>query len=123
MRLLLKTETSLVLEPGTGGGFEIEAAAEELALSPFHLLAASLATCIFSVLHGWAAEAGLDTESLRLQVEWTFAEDPARVGTIDLAIEWPSLPEKRRAAAARAARACTVHATLEHPPELKIRAG
>jgi putative redox protein len=122
MRLLLETETSLVLESGAEEGFAIEAQAEGLALSPFHLLAASLATCTFSVLHGWAANAGLETADLRLRVEWDFAEEPSRVGTLRLAIEWPSLPQKRRAAAARAAEACTVHATLRHPPEIEIRA-
>jgi len=34
--------------------------------------------------------------------------------------EWPSLPERRLAAAKRVAEMCTVHATLKHPPRVTI---
>jgi hypothetical protein len=37
---------------------------------------------------------------------------------MSLDIDWPSLPEARRAAAARVADLCTVKVTLKHPPEV-----
>ena len=98
----------------------IEAQSIEQTYSPFHMLASSLATCTFSVMHSWATHADLKSDDLAIEVHWTFADDPHRVGTMTLTFEWPSLPERRLAAARRVAEMCTVHATLKHPPAVSI---
>lgn len=109
----------LTLEPGP---MTIEAPSIEQTYSPFHMLASSLATCTFSVMHSWATHADLKSDDLAIEVHWTFAEDPHRVDTMTLTFEWPSLPERRLAAARRVAEMCTVHATLKHPPAVSIDA-
>lgn len=110
MRLLVEGGDRVRVD-GPVGGFEIEAA-EGHGLGPFHLLAASLAACTHSVLYGWAHHASLDTEGLALGVDWTHEED-GRVREMMLTIHWPTLPQKRRDAALRAAATCSIHRSLE----------
>ncbi len=120
MKITLLSEERIRLEGGAGP-LTIEADSAEMVYGPFHMLASGLATCTFSVLHSWATHAKLGADDLAVEVGWTFVEDPHRVGRMDISLHWPSLPEARRAAAARAAALCTVSKTLEHPPELAIR--
>lgn len=103
-----------------GDGFAF-APEDGATLSPFHLLGASLATCTWSVLHGWAGVADLPLDGLAIEVSWEIGGDPYRVTSVEMALDWPGLPPGRRAAAARAAAKCTVHATLEHGSQVVTR--
>lgn len=122
MRILLVSDTRIRLDGG-GGPLTIEAESPEMGYSPFHMLASSLATCVYSVLRSWAEHAKLRGNDLAIEVEWQFAEAPYRVGSLHTRLVWPSLPEARRAAAQRAVSLCTVHKTLEHPPQLTAEVG
>ena len=119
MKILLVSEDRIRLE-GKAGPMTIEADSPETQYSPFHMLASSVATCTFSVLASWATHAQIPIDDLAVEVGWSFAEDPHRVGTMDVELDWPSLPEQRRAAATRAAALCTVSRTLENPPHLHL---
>ena len=119
MKLTLLAEDRVRYEV-TPGPLTIEAPSAETAVSPFHLLGGSLATCTFSVLSAWGSRAGFALDDLVLDVSWTFAEKPHRVDTLALDIVWPSLPASRLEAAKRAAALCTVHVTLEHPPTMPV---
>ena len=119
MKIILLTDESIRLEP-TGGAMTIEALSADQQYSPFHMLASSLAYCTWSVLASWASHIDVDAEDLTIEVRWTFAEKPHRVGTIDLTFDWPSLPENRRGAAKRASALCAVHATLSHSPTITV---
>jgi len=121
VKITLLSDEAIRLTPEPGP-MTIEAQSIEQAYSPFHMLASSLATCTYSVMHSWATHADLQSDDLAIEVRWTFADDPQRVGTMTLTFEWPSLPERRLAAAKRVAEMCTVHATLRHPPQLTIEA-
>ena len=122
MKITLISDDAIRLEP-TDGPLTIEADTAERSYSPFHMLASALATCTMSVLYSWATHAGLSIDDLAIEVSWTFAERPHRVGDMRLSFTWPSLPENRRAAAKRAAALCTVHTTLHHPPTIAIEHG
>ena len=115
MKIKLLGEDGIRLEP-IPGPMTIEADSADQLYSPFHMLASSLAFCTYSVLASWASNAKIESGDIAIQVKWTFAEDPHRVGEIEMNIEWPSLPEARRNAASRVADLCAVHATLTHPP-------
>lgn len=117
MKITLLSEDAILLEPTTGP-MTIEAFSAEQSYSPFHMLASSLAYCTFSVMHAWATHAGFSADDLKIEVRWTFADDPHRVDELRLRFEWPSLPEKRYAAAMRVSKMCAVHATLGHPPRV-----
>lgn len=119
MKITLLSEHRIRLE-GTTGALTIESADPEQSYSPFHMLGSSLALCTFSVLYSWAETAKITADDLAIEVEWTFVDDPHRVGEMKMQCAWPSLPEKRLEAAKRAAALCAVHATLEHPPHIQI---
>jgi uncharacterized OsmC-like protein len=121
MKITLLSDDAIRLTPEPGP-LTIEAQNAEQAYSPFHMLASSLATCTFSVMYSWATHADLRADDLTIDVRWTFAEDPQRVGEISLTFDWPSLPERRLAAAKRVAEMCTIHATLKHLPRVAIDA-
>ena len=120
MRIILTSETSIRLVPEPGP-MTIEARSVEQQYSPFHMLGSSLAFCTFSVMYSWATHVKLSVDDLSIDVSWEFAEDPHRVGRMDMTFDWPSLPAKRVNAAKRAAELCTVHATLHHPPTVTVR--
>lgn len=119
MKITLLGEDGIRLEP-VPGMLTVEAEAADMQYSPFHMLASGLASCTFSVLYSWATHAKLSIDDLVIEVHWTFADDPHRVGTIAVTYQWPSLPVARQAAASRVAELCTVHATLMHPPTITV---
>jgi uncharacterized OsmC-like protein len=89
---------------------------------PLQMFAASLALCTASVLHLHAHEvAKIGVADLSIEVRWRYGAGPKRVDRIETVIRWPSLPERRRGTLERVVAACTVHRTLEHPPELVTR--
>lgn len=122
MKIVLLSEERIRLE-GTAGPMTVEADSPDRYYSPFHMLASGLATCTYSVLRSWAENAGLPADDLAVEVGWSFADDPHRIGSIETSLEWPSLPEGRRVAATRAAALCTIHKTFEHPPEVRTVVG
>ena len=117
MKIILLSDDAIRLEP-IAGPMTIEALSAEQSYSPFHMLASSLAYCTFSVMYAWATHASITADDLTIEVRWTFADDPHRVDELRLHFDWPSLPEKRRAAAFRVSKMCAVHATLTHPPRI-----
>jgi uncharacterized OsmC-like protein len=119
VKISLIAEDALRVDP-SDTPLTVETPDQNTQYSPFHMLASALATCIYSLLGAWAENAKLDSSDLAIEVEWTFAEEPHRVAKIEVEVEWPSLPDARRAAAERAASLCTVHATLSHPPEISV---
>jgi uncharacterized OsmC-like protein len=121
VKIILLSDDAIRLVPEPGP-MTIEAESAEQSYSPFHMLASSLATCTFSVMYSWATHADLRADDLTIEVHWTFAEDPRRVDEITLTFAWPSLPERRLAAARRVAEMCTIHTTLKHPPQISIDA-
>jgi uncharacterized OsmC-like protein len=113
-----EVEAALVHEPE----LELVGDAGGEGFGPLQMFAASLALCTASVLHGYAHEvAKVGIEGLSIRVRWSYDARPNRVGRIEMVVRWPELPEERLEPARRAAASCTVHHTLEHPPELVTR--
>lgn len=121
MKILLTSAESLRLEPASGP-LTIEAPTAEMSYGPFHMLGSSLAMCTFSVLQSWATNRNLRVDDLRIDVSWTFAEKPHRVGAMKVKLEWPSLSADLWPRAFRVANLCGVHNTLSHPPEIVVEA-
>jgi uncharacterized OsmC-like protein len=117
MKITLIAEDGIRLEP-LPGPMTIEAESEDQLYSPFHMLGSGLAFCTYSVLASWASNAKLHADDIVIEVRWTFAEDPHRIGNIDMTVQWPSLPAARQNAAQRVAHMCAIHATLTHLPSL-----
>ena len=119
MKITLTSEDSILLEP-IPGPMTIEAPAADTLYSPFHMMASGLAFCTYSVLHSWATNAGVGADDISMSVSWTFAEKPHRVGSYEVRLRWPSLPEARKGAALRVSELCAVHATLTHSPQVTV---
>ena len=117
MRLVLTGEDRVRVEMA-GDGFDIVAEGTT-AVSPYHLLAGSLASCTVLTLESWARSAGFDLRPLTIDVGWVHAETrPTRVTRIEMALRWPGLPPERIAAAERVADLCPIHATLKRGTEV-----
>ena len=121
MKITLLSEESIRLE-GAGGPLTIEAESADQVYSPFHMLGSGLAVCTYSIMASWATNAKLDPTDLAIEVGWSFAEKPHRVGEIRLTFEWPSLPADRTETAKRVAALCPIHATFHHLPTVSIDA-
>jgi uncharacterized OsmC-like protein len=119
MKITLLSDDRIRLD-GKAGPLSVEADSAEMQYSPFHMLASGLATCTYSVLASWGTHAKLPVDDLAIEVGWSFAEEPHRVGEMKVDVVWPSLPEERRNAAVRAAGLCTVKKTLEMPPQVAV---
>ena len=113
MKVTLLSDNSVRYE-AVPGPLTIEAERAEQPYSPFHMLGSSLAVCTYSILSSWASHAGINADSLSIDVSWTFVEKPHRIGSMALTFAWPDLPPQRLEAAKRAALLCPVHATLSH---------
>lgn len=120
VKITLLSDESVRVEPSADGAMTVEAASPDLHFSPFHMLAAGLGYCTWSVLYAWAEHAKVPAERLAVEVRWTFVEDPHRVGAMAVRLVWPELPGARHAAATRAAALCAVHNTLHHPPTIDV---
>lgn len=119
MKISLTSAESLRIEPASGP-LTIEAPDAEMSYGPFHMLGSSLAACTFSVLQSWATNKNLSVDDLRIDVSWTFVENPHRVGAITVRLEWPSLTADLWPRALRVANLCGVHNTLTHSPAIRI---
>jgi len=121
VKITLLSEETIRLE-STGGPLTIEAESAEQVYSPFHMLASGLAVCIYSILVSWATNARMQADDLAIEVGWSFAENPHRVGDMRVTFDWPSLPADRTEAAKRVAALCPIHATFHHPASISIEA-
>ena len=103
------------------GQLTIEAESADREYSPYQMLASGLAMCTFGVLQSWASNAGISADDLVIDVSWSFAEKPHRVGAMELSYQWPSLPTDRKGVAQRVAELCPLHKTLLQSPAMTIR--
>ena len=87
-------------------------------LDSVQLLACSIASCTWTTLSTYGMRFDADAADAAITVRWSMADKPKRVGTMSLDVSWPSLPDSRLDAATRAARHCTIHATLAHGVEV-----
>ncbi len=110
MNMILESELRIRLEMA-GEGFAITS--EDIAISPYHLLAGSLASCIVLLIQPWAERSGIDPGPVIISVGWEHAGDrDNRVKHMDVNLSWPGLPDSRKPVVQRLAEACPIHATL-----------
>ncbi|HKK13678.1 MAG TPA: OsmC family protein [Gammaproteobacteria bacterium] len=121
MKVVLHSEEDLEFTEFDTPGLELEAEDSGAQFSALQMFATSLAMCTFSILMAYAERAGADPASLTMRLRWSYGEDPMRIAHMDMDIHWPDLPESRLRAAERVAARCTLHNTLEHPPEVVTR--
>jgi putative redox protein len=85
------------------------------------LLMASLGSCIASVLVLFADHHGLDLEGMEIDLTWEMAENPHRIGKIDISVRIPRhVASQEKVLLERVAHTCLIHNTLTHPPALSM---
>jgi uncharacterized OsmC-like protein len=91
-------------------------------VSPVELFVGSLASCVGYFVGRFCERHDIPREGLIVSAEWTMAENPHRVGRIDLAIHLsqPLTPELTQRLL-KVAHGCTVHQSLSVTPTVGIK--
>jgi putative redox protein len=95
----------------------------DTAPTPTELFVAGLAACIGFYAERFLRRHNLPAAGLQVDCAYEWAENPHRVGRIQLTVDVPGLPPEKRVAFERVIGHCTVHNTLEHPPAIALRVG
>mgnify|MGYP001419385010 CR=1 FL=1 len=94
---------------------------EDKGMMPVDLLSASLATCVGAYVVDYLKRNELNAQGLTVDISSTGARNPNRVGAFQIQVNIPTtLNDRQRVSVERLAKSCTVHHTLEHPPEVQI---
>lgn len=99
-----------------------EKGGENAGPTPSELFVGSLGACVALYCVNYLETAGLDPSELSADIDWSFAEDrPNRVDKVSVSVKIPHAElGKRKNAVLAAAKACTIHNTLQNPPEIAI---
>jgi uncharacterized OsmC-like protein len=101
-------------QPASDGG-------EDTAPTPTELFVAGLVSCVAFYARRYLARHNLPTSGLRVTGEYDVALRPARVSAVRIDIAVPDgVPADRREALLAVASHCTVHNSLQTPPEVSI---
>ena len=101
-------------QPVTNGG-------EDQGMSPPEFLLASLGTCAAYYAEEYLRARSLPMEGLALRVTAEKATQPARLASFSIRVEAPGvIQDKHREGLERAVKACLIHNTLLHPPQIEI---
>jgi putative redox protein len=96
-------------------------AREEAGPTPTELFIASVASCVAFYAARYLVRHGFPAEGLAVHAEYDLAARPSRVARIALRLTVPEgVPEDRHPALLAVASHCTVHNSLEQPPEVVI---
>jgi len=99
----------------------LEDGGEDTAPTPTELFVAGLAACTAFYAERFLRRHNLTTEGLKVSCAYRWAPNPHRVGEVDLVVEAPGVTAAKREAFRQVIEHCTVHNTLAHPPQVRIR--
>jgi putative redox protein len=100
-------------QPVSNGG-------EDAGMTPPEFLLASLGTCAGFYAAQYLKTRSLPTEPLAVKVTAEKVPQPARLGRFHLEVTAPALDPQHEAGLMRAVKACLIHNTMLHPPEIEI---
>lgn len=99
----------------------IEDGGGDAGMSPVELFVGSLGGCVAYFVGRYCARHQIPCEGFTVDVEWSYAEQPHRVGAVDLRVNLPSaLPPEQRERLLKVAHGCTVHQSLAAGPKVEI---
>lgn len=91
-------------------------------MTPVALMSGALGACIGLYATEYLSRNNLSPEGLWVDVDWKIADKPKRVGAYHVSVSIPhKLTERQEASLSRIVKACTVHNTMTHPPELDVK--
>jgi putative redox protein len=90
-------------------------------MSPVELFVGSLASCVGYFVARYCARHQIPCEGFTIEAGWTFAEQPHRVGAVDLRVNVPAvLTPEQLDKLLKVAHGCTVHQSLASSPKVGI---
>jgi uncharacterized OsmC-like protein len=93
----------------------------DAAPTPTELFIAALASCVAFYARRYLTRHDLPTHGLAVEAEYSLAPHPTRVAEVSIALTVPEgVPPERHQAMLAMASHCTVHNTIEMPPEVAI---
>ena len=94
---------------------------EDAGMSPVELFVASLAGCVGYFVARYCTRHGIPAEGFRIDTDWSMAEQPHRVGRIQLHLHFPAgFPSSQKERLLKVAHGCTVHQSIIHAPTIDI---
>lgn len=101
-------------QPVTDGG-------GDAGMSPVELFVGSLASCVAYFVGRYCIRQQIPCDGFTVDVEWSYAEQPHRVGAVNLRVNLPSvLRPDQREKLLKVAHGCTVHQSITMPPKVEI---
>ena len=99
----------------------VEDGGQDAGMSPVELFVGSLASCVGYFIGRYCARHKIACEKFTVDAEWSYAEQPHRVGSVSLRIHLPvELPADQRERLLKVAHGCTVHQSLAVPSAVDI---
>ncbi len=93
-------------QPGEDGG-------QDAGMSPVELFVGSVASCVAYFIGQFCARHNISRDGLSIEAEWAMAENPHRVGRIDVIIHLPHrIPAELKERLLKVAHGCTVHQSI-----------
>lgn len=104
--IMSSTHRIVTDQSGADGG-------QDAGMSPVELFVGSVASCVAYFTGQFCARHNISRDGLSIDAEWVMAENPHRVGRIDIAIHLPHriLPEQKERLL-KVAHGCTVHQSI-----------
>lgn len=92
----------------------------DTAPTPTELFLGGLAACVAFYAERFLRRNGLPPAGLEVSCAYAWAENPHRVGEVQLTVNAPGLTPQKRAAFERVVEHCTLHNTLRQPPSVRL---
>jgi len=109
------THTIVTDQPVEDGG-------GDAGMSPVELFVGSLGSCVAYFVGRYCMRHQIPCEGFTVDVEWSYAEQPHRVGSVGIKLNLPSvLTLDQRDKLLKVAHGCTVHQSLVVPLKVEIR--
>jgi uncharacterized OsmC-like protein len=99
----------------------VEDGGGDAGMSPVELFVGSLGSCVAYFVGRYCARHRIPCEGFTVDVEWSYAEQPHRVGAVELRVNLPAtLSPEQREKLLKVAHGCTVHQSITNPLKVEI---
>ena len=99
----------------------LEEGGQDQGMTPVEMFVGSLGACIGYFAVHFCRRHKIPTAGLKVVMEWGYAEQPHRVGTMTAHVELPAkLVPVIRDRLHKVLEGCTIHESLTHPPKITI---
>ena len=100
-----------------------EGKGDDTGMYPIEVFMSAFGACIGLYVNSFARRHEINTDEMKINFDWEYADNPRRVGKINVKVDLPNatnLDEKIKTALIKVANSCTIGGTLEVKPEIKI---